>query len=337
MKKTVLLTTQTLPKAGSFNGNPVVFYDRNLLKHRFFKIWLKQFQHSVALKAGESLKTLNSYQSVLSQLQKNSQKTPFSSETVFVAVGGGSVGDFVGFLASTFQRGKRLVHIPSTWLAAVDSAHGGKTGLNLNSVKNQIGTFYPAESVILVRDLLLSQPSERLRDSFGEILKIGVINRPNTFQQVVYDAQSVWKALPALIAGKMAIVQKDPFEKNGLRKVLNLGHTLGHVFEAHFGISHGEAVLHGMLFTARWSFERGTLKENDFIHISNRIFSVLNKPSNYLKIPDTKIRSLLAQDKKRQTSDKVDFIFIQKIGKVIIKSVTTDQVLAEVQRQRMEY
>lgn len=315
----------------------MVFYDRNLLKHSFFQTWIRTFPLSFALKAGESLKTIDSYQTILEKVQKQALKTPFASDTIFVAVGGGSVGDFVGFLASTYQRGKRLVQIPSTWLAAMDSAHGGKTGLNLNHVKNQIGTFYPAEKVILCRELLLSQPEGRLRDSFGEILKIAIINRPKLFWQIRFGANSVWRNLPQLISGKMAIVQKDPLEQSGLRKILNLGHTMGHVFEAAHGLAHGEAVLWGLLFSARWSFQLNLLNERDFIQISNRIFQILPTTKNYLNIPEKKVKALLSQDKKRKKSDHVDFIFIRHIGSVQMKSVTIDQIIAETQRQRTDY
>jgi len=312
----------------------VIFYDKKLLKIAFFKQWLKQFNYKIPLKAGESLKTLFSFQSCLIKLQK----IPISKQTVFVAVGGGSIGDFISFLASTYQRGKGLIHIPSTWLAAVDSAHGGKNGLNFLKVKNQIGTFYPAQKIFLCQDLLFFQPKENTQDAFGEVIKMALISRPQLLKNIEITPQFIWKNLATLISGKNAIVKKDPYEDKGLRQVLNLGHTMGHVFESAHGLSHGQSVLLGLLFSLRWSLQRKYLSPQDFYKLCGLIFEVPFKLhyADALRVPDAKIISLLTKDKKVTSTKNLRFVFLQKIGKPKIYTVSINEILVEIRRQRRE-
>lgn len=315
-------------------GDGVVFYDQKLLKNPFFKVWINKFPQRIALNAGESLKTLSSYSSQLEKLTK----FQIHKNTTFISVGGGSIGDFVGFLASTYKRGLRLVQVPSTWLAAIDSAHGGKNGLNFLNSKNQIGTFYPADQIVLSKKLLMSQPQERVHDAFGEAFKIALINQPQILQAPEASANFLWKNLKLMIAGKYKIVQQDPYEKMGLRQVLNLGHTMGHVFESAHKISHGQSVLLGLLFAVRYSFHLGYLNKKEFIKICQILFSVPLKISynKVLKIPDQKIKQLLLQDKKRSTNSEINFIFVHKIGNVFIQPVLISDLMSEVQRQRRQ-
>jgi 3-dehydroquinate synthase len=331
MLKSKIQTITALPKLSDLNisskNNAIIFYDQKLLKNLFIKTWLQNFSFKIALNAGESLKTLDSYSAILKKISA----LPIQKNTTFVSLGGGSVGDFVGFVASTYKRGQRLVHIPSTWLSAVDSAHGGKTGLNFLEAKNQIGTFYPAEIIILSQKLLFSQPVDRICDAYGEFFKIGLINQPAILKQPKISADYLWKNLNAAILGKYKIVELDPYEKTGLRQVLNLGHTMGHVFEVCLGISHGQAVLLGLMFSARYSFQLGYLKKAEFIKICQILFSVPLKIkfNKVLKISDQKIKKLLLQDKKKTTSnDEVNFVFIQP--------VKISDLISEVQRQRRQ-
>ncbi len=338
MQKSKIRTLAGLPKLSDLNisskNNAIIFYDQKLLKNLFVKTWLQSFSFKIALNAGESLKTLNSYSAIL----KKMSALPIQKNTTFVSIGGGSVGDFVGFIASTYKRGQRLIHIPSTWLSAVDSAHGGKTGLNFLDTKNQIGTFYPAEIIILSKKLLFSQPVDRIYDAFGEVFKIGLINQPAILQQPKISADYLWKNLSVAIGGKYKIVDLDPYEKTGLRQVLNLGHTMGHVFEMTHKVSHGQAVLLGLMFSARYSFQLGYLKKAEFIKICQILFSVplKLKYNKVLKIPDQKIHKLLLQDKKKSAQNQVNFIFIHKIGNVFIQPVLISDLMSEVQRQRRQ-
>lgn len=313
-------------------SDAVIFYDKKLYNNKLIQTWLKSYPYKIALNAGESLKTLNSY----SQILKKISTFPIHKKTVFVALGGGSVGDFVGFLASTYHRGQKLVIIPSTWLAAIDSAHGGKNGLNFLNTKNQIGTFYSANKIIFVKPLLMAQPHQLVNEAFGETFKIGIINRPQILSKPKISAQFLWKNLSTMVSGKYAVVNKDPLEKSGVRQILNLGHTMGHVFESAHKISHGEAVLLGMLFATRYSFNLKYLSQKEFIHICKALFLVPMslKYNLVLKITDSKIKQLLLKDKKLNTSEKLNYIFIKKTGNVFIRQIKIADLLLEVQRQR---
>ena len=326
-----------LPESALFSEDTVLFYDSILVKNKNFKNWLRGFPHKLALKSGEELKTIESFEAVLNKISKLSiSKT---TKLTFVAVGGGSIGDFVGFLASVYLRGRRLVLIPSTWLAAVDSSHGGKNGLNFLSTKNQLGTFYPASEIYICKELLLSQPEARLTESMGEIIKIAILSDAKLFEVLEkrVSASKIYELLPMLIDHKYKIIDQDPFEKNGTRRLLNLGHTMGHVFESHYSWPHGISVLLGLQFAARWSFAIGLLTEKDFFRISMLIDSLeLDQKLNFAlnNIASKKTVALLSKDKKLTAKNQLDFIFVKKIGLCIRKAVSIEQVLQEVKRQK---
>ena len=327
-----------MPLRSQFPVNSVLLYDSALNQHPFFRTWKKHFSHQLQLKAGEKLKTLESFSQTLKKLA--AIKIPQTQDLTFVAVGGGSVGDFVGFLASTFLRGRSFVQIPSTWLAAVDSAHGGKNGLNFQGTKNQIGTVFLPDRVYLIQQLLQSQPQARYEDALGEVLKIAIINTPAVLPKLTtLKKVKIYKLLPSLIHSKLKIVKSDPFEKKGNRRLLNLGHTIGHVLESYFSLTHGHAVKLGILFSARWSFHRGHLKEKDFIQIWNTIHQ-LEKSDLQIHLKNLSItaaKKLLLKDKKLISSHEVDFIFVQKIGKVFRQKVTVQSVIDEIHRQKTEF
>lgn len=338
--KSQIVYTKALPSPSQFIDETVLFYDSILANNKSFKDWLKNFPYKIALNSGEGLKTIKSFNSVLNKISK--LKVPKSTNLTFIAVGGGSIGDFVGFLSSVYLRGRRLDLIPSTWLSAVDSSHGGKNGLNFLNTKNQIGSFYPAHKIYICEELLMSQPKERLTESLGEIVKIAVISDKKLFSLLEnkISALEIYKQLPKIIGHKYKIVNQDFFEKKGLRRLLNLGHTMGHVFESHFGWPHGICVLLGLQFSARWSFNQGFLNQKDFFKISMLIDSFeLNQNLNFAlkKINKNKIISLLSKDKKLTAKDRLDFIFIKKIGFCQRQSVKIGQILEEVKRQKMEY
>lgn len=267
-----------------------------------------------------------------------------TTELTFVAVGGGSVGDFVGFLSSVFLRGRPLILIPSTWLSAVDSAHGGKNGINLLRQKNQIGTFHSAHKIFIVKQLLKEQPAARLTEALGEVIKISIINNSNTFSKLEksvgkIDEKLIFKILPSLIESKYKIIKKDPYETKGERRVLNLGHTMGHVFESYYGWPHGVCVLLGTFFSARWSYRLKYLKKNDYLRIVRLIeavFQSINLNEDLAGLDEKFIEKSLSKDKKRVSKKEIDFIFIKKIGKVVRKKVTLEQIRQEIRRQKRE-
>ncbi len=178
-----------------------------------------------------------------------------------VAVGGGVVGDLAGFVAASYQRGIRLVHVPTTLLAMVDSAIGGKTGIDLPEGKNYVGAIWQPDLVVMDTDLLATLPQRELSCGFAEIVKYGLLEGGD-----LWDTVKAWPALPGpagdlhelirrCVGHKLRVVAEDEHD-HGLRASLNLGHTVGHGIEAAAGYSryrHGEAISLGLLAALRLS------------------------------------------------------------------------------------
>ena len=169
--------------------------------------------------------------------------------SLMINLGGGMVTDLGGFAASTFKRGIQYINIPTTLLAMVDASVGGKTGINFNGLKNEIGVFSPAEYVLIDTEFLKSLDSHNLLSGYAEMLKHGIISTTEHWAELLnFDLNQIdYKALQQLVAHSVSIkediVEKDPFEKN-IRKALNLGHTVGHAFES-LALENNRPVLHG--------------------------------------------------------------------------------------------
>lgn len=169
--------------------------------------------------------------------------------SLLINLGGGMVTDLGGFAAATFKRGIRYINIPTTLLAMVDASVGGKTGINFNGLKNEIGSFYPAESVLIDTQFLKSLDRQNVLSGYAEMLKHGLISTcPHWAELLKMDFNLIdYQLLQHLVAQsveiKERIVEQDPLEK-GIRKALNLGHTVGHAFES-FALENAHPVLHG--------------------------------------------------------------------------------------------
>lgn len=343
MKKSQVLYQSQMPSPRAFPRETVLFYDSILLKNVKIKAWIKKFPFSLPLHSGEKLKDLSSLQKHLAGLNK--LLVPQTTELTFVALGGGSVGDFVGFLASIYHRGRRLVQIPSTWLSAVDSAHGGKNGLNFQDEKNQLGTFYPADQIYIVSELLETQPQERLQEALGEFVKMAIIRDPKIFSFLEkniaqLNSKKILSILPKTIQSKYHIVSEDPYEQKGHRRVLNLGHTMGHVLESHYGWPHGLCVMLGILFSIRWSYHLKIADEATYIRVSNLIEDIWPEQmlsDDLAAMSVSLIQKKLLKDKKRTSDATIDFIFIHRLGLVVRQKMKIQDILNEVQRQTQEY
>lgn len=200
---------------------------------------------------GEAHKTLETVSGLYRQFLGHG----LDRSSAVVALGGGVVGDVAGFAAATYLRGIPLVQVPTTLLAMVDASVGGKTGVNLPEGKNLVGAFHHPRAVIMDPEVLMTLPVEQLRTGIAEAIKHAVIGDPGLFDQLESGPRQVWFT-PALIARtlrvKIGIVEQDTQEQ-GLRMVLNLGHTVGHALErcTDYRLPHGEAVSLGMVVAAR--------------------------------------------------------------------------------------
>ena len=192
---------------------------------------------------------------------------------VIVAVGGGVIGDLVGFAAATYLRGVRLVHVPTTLVAQVDSAIGGKVGVNHALGKNLIGAFHPPRLVVSDPTLLATLPRREFRAGLYEVIKYGVIADPSLFATVRSERDALFSHAPGHARGRGAescrikadVVSRDEREA-GLRRILNFGHTVGHALEAvtnYRRFRHGEAVAYGMLAAAAVGLARGVTPPRD--------------------------------------------------------------------------
>lgn len=326
-------------------GSALLIHDR-ILAGRVpgFRKWASRFSAVYPVAGGEGLKSLDRFPAHMEKILRLTRDFP-PGKTTIVVMGGGSVGDFGGFVASVLKRGMRLVQIPSTWLAAIDSAHGGKNALNVGGAKNQMGTVHFASSVVLVRAVLFSQGRERARESLGELAKIALIDGGPWARALERSRESpdsneklLWKSLPQAIGAKYKVVARDPFERKRIRQVLNLGHTFGHALEAHHGIPHGTAVAQGMFFSLEWSRERGLIRGSEHERIAGFLrgrfgFSPLHELASYRKIPRSRFLELVRADKKRDSSSTVLEIFVQGFGKTRIESVPVLALAAEAKRQ----
>lgn len=310
----------------------LVIYDRILGKNLEVNAWLKKFSKTYEVEAGENLKDLRGFPDHVEKLTKILAGT--SRKIKIVALGGGSITDFAGFFASTYKRGVKLVLVPSTWLAAIDSAHGGKNGLNSENFKNAIGTFYFPEKIYLVKSLLKSQPRERQAEAYGELLKIALISG-KLWTKKFFEGKELklWKVLPFAVKAKYDVIAQDPFEEKGVRQILNLGHTLGHVIEKKSGLPHGVAVGHGIVFASRWSEKRGFLKKENQKIIEALINKFQENKIKFNPISKLDLENGLRGDKKINLGGKINFIFLRKPGKILLEEVSisdlTDEAVAQ--------
>lgn len=353
MIRTRVVISDNFPAFSGLGSEFLIVADAKLRRHAELLSWMAKLRRSSVVvvywvAAGEKLKDISSYPSHVLKIQKL-LGSDFGRSMRVVCVGGGSVGDFAGFFASTYKRGVGFIQMPSTLLAALDSAHGGKNGLNVGGAKNQVGTIYQPSHVFVVKKLFIGLDPERWIEAYGELYKIAWLSGGSLWVQINrmknLDLKSFWPLLSPAIRGKYKIVQKDPLESSGHRHLLNLGHTLGHVFESYFQLPHGLAVLAGMDFAFFFSAQKSYLKvprAEIFAQPSSLILSTALAKSRFrrvnfpalLTIPPRDLVRLLAQDKKRVKGSNIRFIFPVKPGKCRIENVSMKELLQEFARQR---
>ncbi len=256
-------------------------------------------------------------------------------QATIIAVGGGVIGDSVGFAAATYLRGVDLVQIPTTLLAQVDSSVGGKVGVNHALGKNLIGAFHAPTAVIADPQMLDTLPHRELRAGLYEVVKYGVIASRPLFDQLVTELPRIVAREPEVMADivaascriKAAVVAADEREA-GRRRVLNFGHTAGHALEAvtrYRRLRHGEAVGYGMLVAARIGTARGLLDTSDLAALTELIERMGALPP----VADMPVREVLAAMRrdKKMIAGRLHFVLPNGIGDtVIVDDVTTTEI-----------
>ena len=274
----------------------------------------------LSIPPGESYKSRESKAFLEDQLIKSGK----TKDTAILALGGGVISDLAGFVASTYCRGIPFVILPTTLLSMVDACLGGKTGVDACGIKNIIGSFYPP-SLIGIDPLFLSTlPPKEFRSGLAEVIKAALIADPALFSYLLSsrekilarDPHSLQHIIDISLTIKQEIIEKDPKEQ-GLRRVLNLGHTIGHAIESieSFTLTHGEAVAIGIDMEGYISTKMGLLAEDEL----HQIVSLL-KLYGFPLVPPSKIDlaaliSIMKLDKK-SVKEGPRFVLLEKIGKV---------------------
>lgn len=257
--------------------------------------------------------------------------------TTIIALGGGVVGDIAGFAAAVYQRGVPFIQVPTTLLAQVDSAVGGKTAINHPLGKNMIGAFYQPRVVIADTDTLSTLPDRELGAGLAEVIKYGFIRdlpfldwlERNIDRLVAKEPEALAHAIEESCRNKAEVVALDERE-SGLRALLNFGHTFGHAIEAGTGYGtwlHGEAVAAGMVLAAELSQRLGHLSEHDVA----RVTDLLRRARLPVRAPDLGLErylELMGHDKKVE-GGRLKFVLLEKIGAAFVGEAP-ERSLAEI-------
>jgi 3-dehydroquinate synthase len=305
--------------------NLFVVVDRNVARYHLQKIKKSIGRHKkilyYELKPGENTKSQEQLKKLYSALIKNN----YGRDTLIISVGGGVTGDLVGYSAATYMRGVQLIQIPTTLLAAVDSSIGGKTAINFNGYKNIIGSFYHPDMVLIDSEFLNTLPPKEYKAGMGEVIKYAYISSPDlynlmndNFERILKkEAKITDEIILRCAAIKSGVVSNDEKE-NGLRKILNFGHTYGHAIESATGfkVRHGFCVVYGIVAELFLSNKIGVLSRK--------------KLTRYLELPGKfRLKNILDDldfeqlyqnmltDKKNRNG-KINFVLLSDLGKILL-------------------
>ncbi len=269
--------------------------------------------------AGEAYKNINTAIDIWRFLSKHGA----DRHSLIVNLGGGVVSDLGGFVASTFKRGIDYINIPTTLLAQVDASIGGKTGVNLNFLKNEVGSFYDPKAVLISTEWLKTLPDREFLSGFAEIVKHALLtseedwNLVKHLPAISFDENILKKVIENSVKTKMRFVKEDP-KDTGIRKALNFGHTVGHAIETFFqlkgvNILHGEAVAIGMIAEIFLSNQKFIFDFHKVFEISELIARTF--PAYRIQMKDyEEIYEIMKHDKKNRY-DQIRFTLLKDIGK----------------------
>lgn len=276
----------------------------------------------ITIEAGDTHKTLQTLAFVWTELSQHGA----SRKSLLINLGGGMVTDLGGFAAACFKRGIHFINVPTSLLGAVDAAVGGKTGINFNGLKNEIGAFRPADAVVISTRFFHTLPHEELLSGYAEMLKHSLIDNPETYRSLLdFDLSTPdWERLLILLKEsvqvKERIVTEDPFEK-GIRKALNLGHTVGHAFESLSHqqmrpIPHGYAVAWGMVCELLLSHQYLKFPSETITGLATYIYRHYGSFPITCKEYET-LYELMTHDKKNEAGH-INFTLLKTIGTPVI-------------------
>ncbi|MBI4945112.1 MAG: 3-dehydroquinate synthase [Bacteroidetes bacterium] len=318
-----------------------ILVDENTKKHCLTKInkdipLLKKAK-IISIKSGEKNKNFKTCVKIWTELLKQNA----DRRSLLINLGGGMISDIGGFAASTFKRGIDFINIPTTLLAQTDASSGGKTGVDFNEYKNQIGTFAFPKAVFIIPSFLKTLDKRQLLSGFAEVLKHALVADRNYWKKISTTSLPLWEKgardevweeiISRSIQIKNEIVSKDPYE-NGLRKALNFGHTIGHAIESlslrkdKKHLLHGEAIAIGMMCESYLSRKYCGLPSKEMEEINSFILSVFNpKP---IKHSTQTLLAMMKQDKKNRDSE-INFTLLSSSGKAEINNSCSEELIEE--------
>ncbi|OGC32341.1 3-dehydroquinate synthase [candidate division WOR-1 bacterium RIFOXYB2_FULL_48_7] len=330
-------------------GKEIILITDPLVNDLYGQQVLKGLRHRtkvIEVPRGERYKNIKECSRIFDELAKYGAHR----DCLVIALGGGVIGDLAGYVAASYMRGVNYIQVPTTLLAQVDSAIGGKTGINHPKCKNMIGAFWQPKLVCIDVKTLTTLPARELRTGLAEVVKYGVIKDEAFFvfleenahhlntkafedPQLVKGALKLWQTIVTESAKiKAAVVEKDETEA-GLRMILNFGHTIGHALEtltSYDEYNHGEAVAIGMVAATVLAHKLGSVSETVVIRVKN-LLDKLGLPVEIKRLSAKKLISAMEIDKKA-TTGRLRFVLPEKIGKVIIR----DDVPLKTVRQALE-
>jgi len=289
--------------------------------------------HFITIPSGDEHKNIDSAVEIWKYLSENGA----TRKSLMINLGGGVITDIGGFTASTFKRGIRYINVSTTLLGAVDAATGGKTGINFLGLKNEIGVFAPAESVLINVDFFRTLDDKNIRSGFAEMVKHALIDSTEEWENVLtFDLETIdfvklKLLLDRTIRIKERIVEKDPFEAN-IRKALNLGHTFGHAFESWSYKTgkpalHGYAVMWGLLCELYLSFIKLDFPKDELLRLKYLIKEYYGTFEFSCKEYDS-LFELMTHDKKND-SKEINFTLLAGVGDIHINQTATKEEIFE--------
>ena len=313
---------------------PVILNEIKLKKKIFIIIDRKIFSliknlkinkniHILKIKGGERIKSIQYYSKISSSLLK----LKIDRSSTIISIGGGTIGDLTGLIASTILRGVKFILIPTTLLSQVDSSIGGKNGINTTYGKNLIGTFFQPNKVIIDPSVLSTLPKRQIISGYAEILKHALIKNKklyiwlnNNYTKVInLETKFISKAIIESIKVKSFFVRRDEKEKllgSSSRAMLNFGHTFGHALETMDNydnkLTHGEAIAIGMSFAAKISYKKHLITDKEYYDIIQHLQKV-KLPYFDKRIKSNKLYNIMLADKKN-ADDKINLILLKRIG-----------------------
>ena len=312
---------------------------------KLLKVKIKcEAKNIIFFNSNEKNKSLDSVQKILKiMFLKN-----LSREDCLISVGGGILGDMVGFAASIYKRGLKYVNIPTTLLSQVDASIGGKTGVNNIFGKNLVGSFYQPDLVISDVNFLKTLPNREFICGYAEILKHSFIYNRNNFKFLKKNISNILarnnatliKTISNSCKIKKTVVEKDENESH-LRKVLNFGHTFAHAFESTLNYSgklnHGEAVILGMEYASKFSLNKKIMSQKTYneIYAHLKLLNLNDYKNLFSKKHINRIVNFMVADKKNKTS-KINLILLKDIGKPILNNTYSTSAVKQFLQKELQ-